>query len=176
MKRIKKTVLIPSMLDFHFPLLQYAFSSKLYNAVVLKNDDNVTNIGLRYSHNDLCYPAVLIIGQMISALQSGNYSLDDTILLIPQAGDACRGSNYIHMIRKALKNAGYEKVPIVSLNIKGLESDYHFSITIGMVRRAIAAIMYGDLLMFLKNQIQPYEEIELENQKYSGKWILELDY
>lgn len=159
------------MLDFHFPLLQYAFCSKHYNAVILNNSDNITNIGLEYAHNDMCYPCILIIGQMISALQSGNYDLNNTILLIPQAGDACRGSNYIHMIRKALKKAGYEKVPIVSLNVKGLESDNLFSISIGMVRRAVAAVMYGDILMLLKNQIEPYEKIKGETQKYIDKWI-----
>lgn len=171
MKKSKKQVLIPAMLDFHFPLLQYAFCSKYYNAVILNNSENITNIGLEYAHNDMCYPCILIIGQMISALQSGNYDLNNTILLIPQAGDACRGSNYIHMIRKALKKAGYEKVPIVSLNVKGLESDNLFSISIRMVRRAVAAVMYGDILMLLKNQIEPYETIKGETQKYIDKWI-----
>jgi len=92
-------------------------------------------------------------------------------LLIPQAGDACRGSNYIHMIRKALRKAGYGHIAIVSLNVKGLESDSQFIISIGMVRRAIAAIMYGDILMLLKNQIEPYESIQGETQKYLDKWI-----
>jgi len=141
LKTNKKTVLIPAMLDSHFPLLQYAFCSKKYHAEILDNSENITNIGLEYSHNDLCYPCVLIIGQMISALQSGNYDLNNTILLIPQAGDACRGSNYIHMIRKALKKAGYGHIPIVSLNVKGLESDNLFSISIGTVRRAVASVM-----------------------------------
>lgn len=159
------------MLDFHFSLLQYAFSSKNYNAVVLDNDENITNTGLEYSHNDLCYPCVLIIGQMISALQSENYDLDNTILLIPQAGDACRGSNYIHMIRKALRKSGYGNIPIVSLNVKGLESDNKYIISIAMVRRAIAAIMYGDILMLLKNQIEPYEVIAGETKIYIEKWI-----
>ena len=159
------------MLDFHFPLLQYAFCSKKYNAVILNNDKDITNIGLEFSHNDLCYPAVLIIGQMISALQSGDYDIDNTILLIPQAGDACRGSNYIHMIRKALRKAGYGNVPIVSLNVKGLENDNQFSVTIGMVMRAVATLMYGDILMLLKNQIEPYESEKGITQKYVDKWI-----
>lgn len=167
----KKTVLISSMLDFHFPLLQYAFSSNKYDAVILDNSEGITDTGLEYSHNDLCYPCVLIIGQMINALKSGKYNLKNTILMIPQAGDACRGSNYIHMIRKALKKAGFENVPIVSLNVKGLEEDSKYSITIGMVRRAVAAVMYSDILMFLKNQIEPYEKVNGETKSCVDKWI-----
>lgn len=171
MKKIRKTVLIPAMLDFHFPLLRYAFCSDNYEAVILSEDNNITNIGLEFSHNDLCYPCVLIIGQMISALQSGKYDISNTMLLIPQAGDACRGSNYIHMIRKALRKAGYGNIPIISLNFKGLEEENQFIVSIGMVRRAVAGIMYSDLLMLLKNQIEPYEENKGETQSYLDKWL-----
>lgn len=170
MKRRKKTVLVPAMLDFHFPLLKYAFCSSRYDAVILDNTENITQTGLEFSHNDLCYPCVLIIGQMISALRSGKYDADNTILLIPQAGDACRGSNYIHMVRKALRKAGYDNIPIVSLNIKGLENDSKFVISLGMVRRAVGAIMYSDTLMILKNQIKPYEVTKGQTDALLKKW------
>lgn len=175
MKKNQKTVLIPSMLDFHFPLLQYAFCSKKYKAVILDEKEGIIETGLYYAHNDLCYPCVLIIGQMINALNSGKYDLDNTILLIPQAGDACRGSNYIHMIRSALKKAGYGKIPIISLNFKGLEEENMLSINPLMVMKAVAAIMYSDMLMILKNQIAPYEIKKGETQNIVDKWISYLE-
>ena len=157
----KPTILIPAMLDANFPLLEHAFGNKKYNIVILKNgyEDNIKETGLKYIHNDMCYPLVLITGQLIVALQSGKYDSQNTYLLIPQAGDACRGSNYIHMIRKALKLAGFQNVPIISLNVKGLEKNNNFSITLLMIRQAVAAVMLSDLLMILKNQIMPYETV-----------------
>jgi predicted nucleotide-binding protein (sugar kinase/HSP70/actin superfamily) len=166
----KYTMLIPAMLDAHFPLLRYAFDSPKYHAVILEEEENITNIGLRYTHNDLCYPAILIIGQMISALQSGKYDLKKTVLMIPQAGDACRGSNYIGMIRKALNRAGFSMVTVMSLNVKGLEKDQQVPMSVGMALRALAAVMYGDMLMILNNQITPYEVNQGETNQYVEKW------
>jgi predicted nucleotide-binding protein (sugar kinase/HSP70/actin superfamily) len=166
----KHTMLIPAMLDAHFPLLRYAFESPKYHAVILEEEENITNIGLRYTHNDLCYPAILIIGQMISALQSGKYDLKKTVLMIPQAGDACRGSNYIGMIRKALNRAGFSMVTVMSLNVKGLEKEQQVPMSVGMALRALAAVMYGDMLMLLNNQITPYEVNQGETNQYVQKW------
>lgn len=167
----KKTLLIPSMLDFHFPLLKFAFCSKKFNPVVLECSSGITDIGLKYTHNDLCYPAVLIIGQMICALQSGDYNLDNTVLLIPQAGDACRGSNYIHAIRKAMEGAGFRSVPIISLNAMELEKDNRLDISLSMIRRAAAAVIFGDMLMILKNQLLSAEVVKGETQQYIDKWF-----
>lgn len=167
----KITLLIPAMLDFHFPLLQYAFCSGNYNAVILDYSENIAETGLKYSHNDLCYPVILIIGQMITALKSGKYDINETAFMIPQAGDACRGSNYIFMIRKAMKRAGFGSVPVISLNFKGLEDANRLKINIGMIRRGLAAVMYGDILMILCNQIKAYEENPGETDALCNKWI-----
>ncbi len=165
----KTTILIPAMLDFHFPLLRYAFCSDNYEAVILEDDRSIAYTGLKYLHNDLCYPVILITGQFISALKSGKYS-GDVALMIPQAGDACRGSNYIHMIRKALNLAGFGHIPIISLNFKGLEKDNRLKISLGMIRRGFAAVMYGDILMILQNQIEAYEKNCGETGKTVAKW------
>lgn len=167
----KYTLLIPAMLDAHFPLLKYAFYSKKYHPVVLEESDGITNLGLKYTHNDLCYPAILIIGQMLKALQSGRYDVNRTVILEPQTGDACRGSNYIPMIRKALDYAGFSMVPVISLNITGLEKKHALPITPAMLFRAVAATFYGDLLMILKNQIKPYEIRNGETDQLEEKWI-----
>ena len=170
----KYTLLIPAMLDAHFPLLKYAFYSKKYHPVVLEESDGITNLGLKYTHNDLCYPAILIIGQMLKALQSGRYDVNRTVILEPQTGDACRGSNYIPMIRKALDYAGFSMVPVISLNITGLEKKHALPITPAMLFRAVAAVFYGDLLMILKNQIKPYEIRNGETDQLEEKWIIVL--
>lgn len=168
------TMLIPAMLDAHFPLLKYAFYSKKFRPVILEEEKDIVNTGLMYTHNDMCYPLILIIGQMITALQSGKYDIDKTVLMIPQAGDACRGSNYIHMIRKAIKKAGFEKVPVISLNVKGFEKNEEVPISIGMGLRALAGTLYGDMLMILSNQIRPYEKNTGETDRYVMKWTKKL--
>lgn len=152
----KYIMLIPAMLDAHFPLLQYAFYSKNYHPVILDNEENITDIGLKYVNNDMCYPAILNIGQMVGALQSGAYNVNRTVLLMPQAGDACRGSNYTSILRRAVAAAGY-KVPVLSLNAKGLEKEQQVKLNFGMVWRALFGLFYGDILMILKNQVKPYE-------------------
>jgi len=165
------TLLIPAMLDAHFPLLKYAFYSKKYHPVVLEAEEGITNLGLKYVHNDLCYPGILIVGQILKTLLSGKYDVNRTVVLEPQAGDACRGSNYIPMIRKALDDAGFSMVPVLSLNVAGLEKKNHLPITTDMLFRAVAAAYYGDLLMILKNQVFPYECNMGQTQMLYQKWL-----
>lgn len=167
----KYTLLIPAMLDAHFPLLKYAFYSKKYRPVIMEETEGITNLGLKYVHNDLCYPAILITGQILKTLQSGKYDLEKTVILEPQAGDACRGSNYIPVIRKALDAAGFSMVPVISLNVTGLEKKHSLPVTLDLLFRAVAAAYYGDLLMILSNQIMPYEEHFGETKKMKEKWL-----
>ena len=174
MKKSKLTVLVPSLLDNHFPLLQYAFTSKDYDIVMLQNDGkNLQYLGLQYTHNDMCYPLLLIVGQMLDTLQNNSYDLNNTVFLMAQGGDNCRGSNTIHLMRKALKKAGYD-VPVISLNFVGLEDGFKFKFDISMIFKSIMAIMYGDLLMLIKNQIEPYELNNGETSRKVQEWHLKL--
>ena len=109
----KYILLIPAMLDAHFPLLKYAFYSPDYHPVILENEENITDIGLKYVNNDMCYPAVLNVGQMVAALQSGKYDPERTRLLMPTAGDACRGSNYTSVLRRGVAAAGFGQVRVL---------------------------------------------------------------
>lgn len=167
----KYILLIPAMLDAHFPLLKYAFYSEKYHPVILENEENITDIGLRYVNNDMCYPSILNVGQLISALQSGKYDLSRTRLLMPAAGDACRGSGYIGILRKAVKKAGFEQVKVISLNLKGIERENRFSLNLDMIKRALFGIFYGDILMLLVNQCRPYEINRGDSEKMRQKWI-----
>jgi predicted nucleotide-binding protein (sugar kinase/HSP70/actin superfamily) len=172
-KQMKKeyTILFPMMAPIHFKLLRNVFTHYGYNAVLLDTDGpEIAQTGLKYVHNDTCYPALLVIGQMINALQSGKYDINNTALMISQTGGGCRASNYIHLLRKALKSAGYENIPVISLNLSGLEKNSGFKLSLSLVRRFIAGIVYGDLLMLLKNQVRPYEVEKGSADEVVEKW------
>ena len=131
----------------------------------------MAQLGLKYVHNDTCYPALLVIGQFLDALNSGKYDLDHTALLITQTGGGCRASNYIHLLRKALVKAGYPQIPVASLNFSGLEKDSGFQMTLPLARRALACIFYGDMLCALRNQVAPYENEKGAADKMVDLWV-----
>ncbi|MDO5154856.1 MAG: 2-hydroxyacyl-CoA dehydratase [Eubacteriales bacterium] len=173
-KPSQKTLLIPAMLDAHFPLLKYAFYSGKYYPVVMDASKDIVHYGLKYVHNDLCYPGILIVGQILETLNSGKYDVNQTVILEPQAGDACRGSNYIPMIRKALDQAGFAQVPIISLNVTGVERKHRLPITYAMLKKAVAGAFYGDMLMILKNQVLPYEKCTGQTEELYQQWMTKL--
>ena len=149
------TILIPSMLDVHMLLFQKVVQNSGYKCRVLDNFDGVCEVGLKYVHNDTCYPATLVIGQFIDALNK----MEDTskvALIITQTGGGCRASNYIHLLRKALKKANYGHVPVISISMQGLEKS-GFKITFSMIKKLAAALLYGDLIMYLHNKTRSYE-------------------
>lgn len=170
------TILIPDMLPIHFGFISEILRRHGYKTALLRNSSrNVVNEGLEYVHNDACYPALLVIGQFIDALKSGKYDPDKTALLISQTGGGCRASNYIHLIRKALKHCGMEQVPVISLNLAGLEKNPGFKLDAPMLRDLITAICYGDLLMLISNQVRPYELNKGDTDSRLDYWIAELD-
>ena len=147
---------ILSLIHIYFELFVNVFRNCGYKVELLTNDGpGVVQEGLKYVHNDTCYPALLVIGQFIDALHSGKYDLNRTALIITQTGGGCRASNYIHLLRKALHKAGLDQIPVISLNLSGLEKNPGFSINLSIIRRLVAAIAYGDVLMCLNNQVKP---------------------
>jgi len=159
-KEMKKdyTILIPNMSTIHFELFKNVFISSGYKVELLvTTGQHIIDEGLKYVHNDTCYPALLCIGQFMDALHSGKYDLNKTALIMTQTGGGCRASNYIHLLRKALLKDGLGHIPVISLSVTGLEKNPGFRITLPFLRRSIAAITYGDLLMLLSNQTRPYE-------------------
>ena len=171
MKR-EYTILAPTMAPIHFHLFINVLKNCGYHFELLDNcGPNVVQEGLKYVHNDTCYPALLVIGQFIDALHSGKYDVNKTALVITQTGGGCRASNYIHLLRKALKKAGLEQVPVVSLNLSFLEHNPGFHVTLPMLRKFIAALVYGDALMLLRNQTEAYEVHKGESDKKVEKWI-----
>ena len=133
-----RTLLIPSLLDDWFPLLQYAFRSDRWTPVLLTDDTGLADLGLRYIHSDMCYPAHLVTGQILSALNSGTYDPDTCGILVGQAGDECRGSCLIRILRKVLVKAGYPNVTLLSLNVQAIEPQDRLPIRPSMVFQALA--------------------------------------
>ena len=165
------TILIPNMAPIHFTLIKNVFESYGYKMILLRTEGRaVVDAGLKYVHNDTCYPALLVIGQFIDALDSGKYDLDKTALMITQTGGGCRASNYIHLLRKALKKAGYGQVPVVSLSLNNMEKNSGFKFTLPMIRKVLAALCYGDILMALDNQTKPYEVHKGQSSALVDRW------
>lgn len=176
-KEMKKeyTILAPMMAPIHFRLIVNVMRNCGYKFELLTTTGpNIVQEGLKYVHNDTCYPALLVIGQFMDALHSGKYDLNRTALVITQTGGGCRASNYIHLLRKALKKAGMEQIPVISMNLSFLEKDPGFTITLPMIRKFVAAIVYGDALMLLSNQTEAYEAEKGESSRKVEKWIAEL--
>ncbi|MBO5035250.1 MAG: 2-hydroxyacyl-CoA dehydratase [Oscillospiraceae bacterium] len=152
------TLLAPQMLPDHFAMIVEIVRSYGYKVEMLENTGRpVIDAGQKYVHNDACYPAILVIGQLINAIQSGKYDPHKVALVITQTGGGCRASNYIHLLRKALEKADLSFVPVISLNLSGLEHNPGFQLTAGMLRKVIFALIYGDLLLCVSNQVRPYE-------------------
>ena len=166
------TILIPNMAPVQFRILAAAMEYKGYKVELLGNcGSQVSELGLKYVHNDTCYPALLVIGQFLDALQSGKYDLDHTALIITQTGGGCRASNYIFLLRKALEKAGYGNIPVLSLNFSGLEKGNSLPMDLTFIRMALAAIYYGDLLVTLKAQTAPYEIHPGDAAALQEKWL-----
>ena len=171
------TILAPMMLPIHFEILKELFESEGYHLELLDTtSQHVIDDGLSYVHNDICYPAMLVIGQMIDALKSGRYDPDRTALLLTQTGGGCRASNYIYLLRKALENAGYPQVPVISLNLSGMEKGSAFRFTKGMLIKGLFVVLYGDLMMWISNQCRPYELHQGDTKAVTDRWIAELKH
>jgi len=174
------TIIAPQMSPIHFGLLEPALRSIGYNIVILQNnpetDDykalnkKAVDTGLKYVNNDACYPSLIVVGMMMDALLSGKYDLNRTALAITQTGGGCRASNYIGFIRRALKKAGMEQIPVISLSVQGLEKNSGFKITPMAAIKAIQSIMYGDIFMKVLYRMRPYELEKGSADRLYKKW------
>ena len=162
------TILCPQMSPVHFSLLEAAFNANGYHLEVLPNDNkHAVDVGLKYVNNDACYPSLIVVGQIMDALLSGKYDLNKTAVIMSQTGGGCRASNYIAFIRRALKKAGMEQVPVISLNLSGLESNPGFKLTLPLVKAVVYAAVFGDILMKCIYRMRPYElEKDIVNRKH----------
>ena len=173
-KEMKKeyTIIAPDIFPMHMALIQAAFQLNGYNVQVVHYEGKqVIDTGLKYLHNDICYPAICSLGQQIYALTCGDYDPHKCALIQFQTGGGCRASNYIRLLRKALEKLGMDYVPVISLSFSGIEKYSGFKITPPMIMEALQCLIYGDMMLLLKNQVRPYEKNEGDTQAVSDKWI-----
>ena len=160
------TLLMPQMLPVHFGMFRQLLVLEGYKVDMLTtNHRGIVDEGLKYVHNDTCYPALLVIGQLMDAIESGKYDTHKIALILPQTGGGCRASNYIHLMRKALVNNGYSYIPVISLNFSGLEDNPGFKLTPQMLLQVAYGVLVGDLIMQIYNQCRPYEVVPGSSQK-----------
>lgn len=172
-KEMKKnhTILMPQMSPIHFDIAKEAFLEAGYRVVLMPAiDRDCIDIGLKYVNNDACYPALIVVGQLLKALQSGDYDVNNTSVMISQTGGGCRATNYIGFIRRALKKAGYENIPVISVNAAGIEKNPGFKYSIKFVKGVLQAILYGDLFMRVLYGTRPYEAEKGSAQALYKKW------
>ena len=165
------TILAPQMSPIHFNILEPALNSTGLHVEVLPDADKVAmDMGLKYVNNDACYPSLIVIGQIMAALNSGKYDLNKTAVAITQTGGGCRATNYIGFIRRALANSGMGHIPVISLSTQGIENNPGFKFTYPMIKRAIQAVIYGDLFMRVLYRMRPYELVPGSADALHKKW------
>ena len=166
------TIICPQMSPIHFEILQPAFNACGYNFVVLDNDNkHSVDVGLKYVNNDACYPSLLVVGQIMEALLSGKYDLNKTAIIMSQTGGGCRATNYIGFIRRALKKADMEQIPVISLNLAGIESNPGFHLNADLMLRAAVGAEFGDIFMRCVYRMRPYEATPGSVDALHGEWL-----
>lgn len=173
--RREYTILLPNLLPRHFKLLTKVFAQFGYKVEQLENgldgdSREIIDAGLKNVHNDVCYPALIMIGQCIHALNSGRYDTHKVAIMMTQTGGGCRASNYVSLIRKALKKAGYGYIPVVSLNLSGIEKNPGFKLTPKMISPTLNSMLFGDLLMCLYNQARAREKVKGSALALADEW------
>lgn len=180
-KEMKKThtLLLPMLSPIHQSgLVDVALKASGYNVVCLPADDReAVNVGLKYVNNDACYPAIISIGQLVEALESGEYDLNNVSVMMTQTGGGCRATNYIPLLRKALNDAGFPQVPVVSVSMgnKGVESNPGFKFTLPMLKRVAVAFLYGDLFERVVYRTRPYETETGMIDALHEKWLKQVE-
>ncbi len=169
--RKEYTIICPQMSPIHFDLLLPAFHAAGYNMVIPDVPAReCVDIGLKYVNNDACYPSLIVIGQIMGAIMSGNLDTSKTAVLISQTGGGCRATNYIGFIRRALAKAGYASLPVISINMVGLEKNPGFKLTPGLLQHGLYALVFGDIFMRCLYRVRPYEKVAGSANALHRKW------
>ncbi|MBR6156294.1 MAG: 2-hydroxyacyl-CoA dehydratase, partial [Lachnospiraceae bacterium] len=172
MKNKGYTILVPQMSPLHFDMFHAAFATSGYNIEVLTNDNkHSVDVGLKYVNNDACYPSLCVVGQLMEAVLSGKYDTDHLALMMTQTGGGCRATNYVGFIRRALEKAGYGHIPVISLNLSGLEPNPGFKITLKLGMRILYGALFGDIFMRCIYRMRPYEITPGSVEAVHQKWL-----
>lgn len=166
------TILAPQMSPIHFDVIEAAFRACGYNFEILGNDNRrAVDVGLKYVNNDACYPSLMVVGQIMDALLSGKYDLNKVAVIMTQTGGGCRATNYVGFIRRALEKAGMPQIPVISLNLGGIETNPGFHLNAEMLMRVTYAAIFGDIFMRCVYRMRPYEQTKGSVEKVHQKWL-----
>ena len=166
------TILCPQMSPIHFEVLEPAFHACGYRFKVLSNDNKrAVDVGLKYVNNDACYPSLMVVGQIMDALLSGEYDLDKVAVIMSQTGGGCRATNYVGFIRRALEKAGMPQIPVISINMAGIETNPGFKLNADLLSRAAFGAVFGDIFMRCIYRMRPYEKEPGAVEKVHAKWL-----
>ena len=166
------TILCPQMSPIHFDVLEPAFNACGYHFEVLDNDNrHAVDMGLKYVNNDACYPSLIVVGQIMDALLSGKYDLNKVAVIMTQTGGGCRATNYVGFIRRALEKAGMPQVPVISLNMAGIETNPGFKLNLNLLMRAAYGAVFGDIFMRCIYRMRPYEKEPGSVEAVHQKWL-----
>jgi predicted CoA-substrate-specific enzyme activase len=169
--RREYTILCPQMSPIHFDIMQAGFEACGYHFEVLNNDNrHAVDVGLKYVNNDACYPSLMVVGQIMDALLSGKYDVNKVAIIMTQTGGGCRATNYVGFIRRALEKAGMSQVPVISLNLAGIESNPGFHINAELLFRAAYSALFGDILMRCVYRMRPYETVPGAVNELHAAW------
>ncbi len=166
------TILCPQMSPIHFEIMEAAFNACGYHFEVLGNDNRrAVDVGLKYVNNDACYPSLMVVGQIMDALLSGKYDLDKVAIIMSQTGGGCRATNYVGFIRRALEKAGMKQIPVISLNLAGIESNPGFHLNADLLIRAAYSALFGDIFMRCVYRMRPYEKEPGSVNALHAEWV-----
>lgn len=165
------TILVPQMSPIHFDLIEPVFKKHGYNIQVLQNDNrSAIDAGLKFVNNDACYPSITVVGQIMSAVLSGEYDTDKLAIMMSQTGGCCRASNYVGFIRRALDKVGLSHIPVISFNFNGMEKNEGFKLAPKMLLESFVAVVFGDLFMRCLYHTRPYEKVKGSANELHNKW------
>ena len=166
------TILCPQMSPIHFEVMQAAFEACGYHFEVLDNDNrHAVDVGLKYVNNDACYPSLMVVGQIMDALLSGKYDVNKVAIIMTQTGGGCRATNYVGFIRRALEKAGMAQIPVISLNLAGIETNPGFHLNLEMLMRTAYSALFGDIFMRCVYRMRPYEITPGSVDALHKKWV-----
>ena len=170
--RKEYTILCPQMSPIHFDVMEAAFRACGYHFEVLSNDNRrAVDVGLKYVNNDACYPSLMVVGQIMDALLSGKYDLNKVAVIMTQTGGGCRATNYVGFIRRALEKAGMPQIPVISLNLGGIETNPGFHMNVELLMRVSYAAIFGDIFMRCVYRMRPYEQEKGAVEEVHRKWV-----
>ena len=165
------TIYAPQMAPTHFRLFMAVARKLGFNVQLLEHASREdVEVGLKYVNNDACFPAIMVVGQLVNKIRSGQADPDRSSVAITQTGGMCRATNYVGLLRKALADAGYPQVPVLAISAQGFEANPGFKITPALLHPAVQALVLGDLLQTVTLRVRPYEATPGATRALYDKW------